>query len=210
VLLIKYREPPLTLEKSSRLITFLHHFLKVIPIIPTTTTIHKISFPLGTLVEDMILTLSTQQPAIWIISIQFLLSCLRSASQQYIYQAGVTTPVILSVIKHVLLEFTKLPSTSMTLIQEKCFSVGKELLDLFLIRDHTTVEDTSTQQKFNAIGTISYYDVIHSVSLGSRTMKKMAYVSFVCLYIVSRVIWALFKCNEHSCNYSTTTFHCQS
>jgi hypothetical protein len=160
VLLIKYREPPLTLEKSSRLITFLHHFLKAIPIIPSTGT-QKITFPLGTLVEDMTLTLSTQQPAIWIISIQFLLSCLRSAPQQHIYQAGVTTPVILSVIKHVLLELTRLPSTNMTPIQEKCFSVGKELMDLFLIRDHT-IEDT---QKFNSIGTISYYDVIHSVSL---------------------------------------------
>lgn len=166
VLLIKYREPPLTLEKASRLITFLHHFLKVIPIIPVTQT-HKITFPLGKLVEDMTLTLSTQQPAIWIISIQFLLSCLRSAPQQYIYQAGVTTPVILSVIKHVLLELTRLPFTAMTSMQEKCFSVGKELLDLFLIREHTS-EETAPQQKFSAIGTISYYDVIHSVSCSSK------------------------------------------
>ncbi|KAI9481474.1 MAG: hypothetical protein EXX96DRAFT_566905 [Benjaminiella poitrasii] len=153
VILLKYREPPLTLEKTSRLITFLHHVLKAIPIIPT----NKIGFPLGSLIEDLSLTLSTQQPHIWIITIQFMLSCLRSAPQQYIYQSGLTTPVILSVIKHVLLELTRLPSTDMTPMQEKSFSVGKELLDLFLIRDNT--EDNKMT---NGIGTISYYDVIHS------------------------------------------------
>ncbi|KAI7901563.1 uncharacterized protein BX663DRAFT_513291 [Cokeromyces recurvatus] len=153
VILLKYREPPLTLEKNSRLITFLHHVLKIIPIIPT----NKTSFPLGSLIEDLTLTLSTQQPHIWIITIQFMLSCLRSAPQQTIYQSGVTTPVILSIIKHILLELTRLPYMDMTPMQEKCFSVGKELLDLFLIRDNN-----KDNKLMIGIGTISYYDVIYS------------------------------------------------
>lgn len=160
--MLKYREPPLTFEKTSRLIAFLHHVLKVIPIIPTATA--KTGFPLGSLVEDMTLTLSTQQPAIWIITIQFMLSCLRSAPQQYIYHAGVTTPVILSVIKHILLEITRLPYNGMSSIQEKCFTVGKELLDLFLIRDNAATEELKICKKFIGIGTISYYDVVYSVS----------------------------------------------
>lgn len=160
--MLKYREPPLTFEKTSRLIAFLHHVLRVIPIIPTATA--KTGFPLGSLVEDMTLTLSTQQPAIWIITIQFILSCLRSAPQQYIYHAGVTTPVILSVIKHILLGITRLPYNDMSDIQKKCFTVGKELLDLFLIRDIAVAEELKTSKKFIGIGTISYYDVVYSVS----------------------------------------------
>ncbi|GAN05157.1 hypothetical protein MAM1_0083c04626 [Mucor ambiguus] len=160
VIMLKYREPPITFEKTSRLVTFLHHVLKAIPIIPTTTA--KTGFPLGSLVEDMTLTLSTQQPAIWIITIQFMLSCLRSAPQQYIYHSGVTTPVILSVIKHVLLEVTRLPHNDMSPIQEKCFAVGKELLDLFLIRDNAATEELKISKKFIGIGTISYYDVVYS------------------------------------------------
>lgn len=153
--MLKYREPPLTLEKTTRLITFLHHVLKVIPITPSA---NKTGFPLGSLLEDMTLTLSTQQPHIWIISIQFLLSCLKSASQQHIYHAGVTTPVILSVIKHVLLELTRLPFKNMTSDQETCFALGKDLLDLFLVRD----DNQHNTQKLNA-SHLSFYDVIHSV-----------------------------------------------
>ncbi|CEP17288.1 hypothetical protein [Parasitella parasitica] len=160
VIMLKYREPPITFEKTSRLITFLHHVLKAIPIIPTATV--KTGFPLGSLVEDMALTLSTQQPAIWIITIQFMLSCLRSAPQQHIYHSGVTTPIILSVIKHILLELTRLPYNDMSNIQEKCFLVGKELLDLFLIRDNAANDELKIPKKFTGIGTISYYDVVYS------------------------------------------------
>lgn len=155
--MLKYREPPLSLEKTTRLITFLHHVLKIIPIAPT---VSKTGFPLGSLLEDMTLTLSTQQPHIWIVSIQFLLSCLKSASQQQIYHAGVTTPVILIVIKHVLLELTRLPYTNIKDDQETCFAVGKSLLDFFLVRD----DEQYSSQKLNSIH-VSFYDVIHSVSL---------------------------------------------
>jgi hypothetical protein len=49
-------------------------------------------------------------------------------------------------------------------IQEKCFTVGKELLDLFLIRDNAATEELKISKKFIGIGTISYYDVVYSVS----------------------------------------------
>ncbi|KAG1151478.1 hypothetical protein G6F37_000970 [Rhizopus arrhizus] len=150
VIMIKYREPPLTLEKTYRLITFLHHILKEIPI-----TANAGGFPLGSVIEDLSLTLSlkpnTQSYSIWIITIQFMLSCLKSTPQNHI-----TTPVILSVIKEVLLEMIRLPEKDMSPIEQKCFSVGKELLDLFFIRK----EDGLVQGI--GYGTISYYDVIYS------------------------------------------------
>lgn len=150
--MIKYREPPLTPEKTYRLITFLHHTLKEIPI-----TANAGGFPLGSVIEDLSLTLSlkpnTQSYSIWIITIQFMLSCLKSTPQNHI-----TTPVILSVIKEVLLEMIRLPEKDMSPIEQKCFSVGKELLDLFFIRK----EDGLVQSV--GYGIISYYDVIYSVS----------------------------------------------
>ncbi|OBZ83488.1 Mediator of RNA polymerase II transcription subunit 23 [Choanephora cucurbitarum] len=164
VIMLKYREPPLTLEKASRLITFLHHVLKLVPVTPALNTPQK-PFPLGLLLEDITLTLSTLQPAIWIITIQFMLSCLRSTPQLH---TAITTPVVLSIIKHVLLELTRLPSTNMNYMQEKSFLVGKELLDLFLIRNghnehdvNITVVAGSSQSKSTGIA-ISYYDVVYS------------------------------------------------
>ncbi|KAI8352505.1 mediator complex subunit 23-domain-containing protein [Blakeslea trispora] len=159
--MLKYREPPLTLEKTSRLLTFIHHVLKLVPVTPSLNTPQK-PFPLGLLLEDLALTLSTLQPAIWIITIQFMLSCLKSTSQHY---AVITTPVVLSIIKHVLLELTRLPSTDMNPMQEKCFLVGKELLDLFLIRNYQNEHDFVTigSAQSKSIGTaISYYDVVYS------------------------------------------------
>lgn len=164
--LAKYKEPPFTLEKASRLVTFLHHVLRVIPIIPT----KKGSvFPLGVLIEEITPTLSLappQQPA-WIVITQFLLSCLRSCPQQAIFNAGCTTPMFLSLVKQVVLELSKLPSKSTNKLQEKCFSVGKELLDLFLIRDSALTEEmiessNTLTSDFVGVGTLSYYDIIYS------------------------------------------------
>lgn len=167
--LAKYKEPPFTLEKASRLVTFLHHVLRVIPIIPTKK---GNVFPLGVLIEEITPTLSLAPPqqSAWIVVAQFLLSCLRSCPQQAIFNAGCTTPMFLGFVKQVVLELSKLPSKSTNKLQEKCFSVGKELLDLFLIRDSALTEemiessDTLTSD-FVGVGTLSYYDIIYSVSV---------------------------------------------
>jgi hypothetical protein len=184
--MLKYREPPLTFEKTSRLITFLHHLLKVMPInSKNTATI----FPLGTFIEDITPTLSTQQQSSWIIIIQFMLSCFRSCPQQYIYNSGVTTPILLIVVKQVLVELAKLPSQKMKPIEEKCFLVGKELLDLLLVRD-TAITDEMLENSntltpsFIGVGTLSYYDVIYSVSVLRKSYPVKAYMpnlSFVLL-----------------------------
>lgn len=166
--LAKYKEPPFTLEKASRLITFLHHILRAIPIIPSKK---GNVFPLGVLIEEITPTLTLAPPlqSTWIVIVQFLLSCLRSCSQQSILNAGCTTPIFLGLVKQTILELSKLPSKSTNQLQEKCFSVGKELLDLFLIRDNALTEemiessDTLTSD-FVGVGTLSYYDIIYSVS----------------------------------------------
>lgn len=180
---MKLREPPLTLEKTYRVITFLHYVLKEIPI--TTTNSSNSGFPLGPVIKDLSLALSLRSNtphvySIWIIIIQFMLSCLKSVPQQTLFHAGVTTPVILGVIKQVLLGMTSLPEKNMNLIQQKCFSVGRELLNLFLIRDPSVVKESddmdmdSSIQNFtatsgnnnnnNSMSAISFYDVIYSVS----------------------------------------------
>lgn len=168
--MLKYREPPITQEKTSRLFTFLHHLLKVIPLASTMTTKHTI-FPLGAFLEDITptLSLSSSLQSSWIVIIQFILSCFRSCPEQYIYNSGVTAPILLGIVKQVLLEITRLPPKDMDPLQDKCFMVGKELLDLLLIRDNTLLEemlensDTLTAD-FIGIGTLTYYDVIYSVS----------------------------------------------
>jgi hypothetical protein len=174
--MLKYREPPINLAKTLRLLTFLHHLLRVLPISSKGSLSHQHSFPLGALIEDLALTLSLETTphnpsahSIWIVTIQFMMSCLRSEAQQHIYNAGVTTPVILGVIKHVLLEMTRLPPKEMDSLQEKCFIVGRELLDLFLIRDTATynrnIEGNMPSTKTAGLGTISYFDVIYSASI---------------------------------------------
>lgn len=147
--------------------------------------IHQQTFPLGQLFEDLTATLSlrpvpNQNPSalsIWIVTVQFMLSCLRSSSQQALYNAGITTPVILGIIKHILLELTRLPSDNMDPLQKQCFKVGKEMLDIFLIRDPNQAgvsEQSSTlkhqpllaasQSGTPSVGTVTFYDVIKSVS----------------------------------------------
>ncbi|CEI94172.1 hypothetical protein RMCBS344292_08393 [Rhizopus microsporus] len=179
-IIMKLREPPLTLEKTYRVITFLHYVLKEIPI--TTTNSSNSGFPLGPVIKDLSLALSLRSNtphvySIWIIIIQFMLSCLKSVPQQTLFHAGVTTPVILGVIKQVLLGMTSLPEKNMNLIQQKCFSVGRELLNLFLIRDPSVVKEsddmdmdssiqnftaTSSNNNNNSMSAISFYDVIYS------------------------------------------------
>lgn len=129
--------------------------------------------------EDISSTLSTS-PSLqssWIISLQFILSCFRSCPEQYIYNSGVTAPILLGIVKQLLLEMTQLPSKDMDPLEEKCFLVGKELLDLLLVRDHGITEemlensDTLTAD-FIGIGSLTYYDVIYSV----KHEKKNTYI----------------------------------
>ncbi|KAI8145206.1 mediator complex subunit 23-domain-containing protein [Fennellomyces sp. T-0311] len=199
VIMLKYREPPLTLVKTTRLLAFLNHLLMTTPITPKSTSggtgypsyhhshnqQQQQPFPLGQLFEDLTLTLSLRTtPAnnssvpllIWVVTIQFMLSCLRNNSPQALYNAGVATPVILGIIKHILLELTRLPATNMNSAQKKCFAVGKQMLDLFLIRDQplsslgpngqSSPEDQSptavTPSAGSSIGNVSYYDVVYS------------------------------------------------
>lgn len=190
--MLKYREPPLTLEKTSRLITFLHYLLKVIPINNNNKNTAML-FPLGIFIEDITPTLSTtpQQQSSWIIIIQFMLSCFRSCPQQYIYNSGVTTPILLIIVKQVLLELAKLPPTKdMKPIQEKCFLVGKELLDLLLIRDTALTDEilensNTLTPNFVGLGTLSYYDVIYSVSCNRCNDKLHENNFFFSLFLVS-------------------------
>jgi hypothetical protein len=157
----------------------MHHILKVIPI-TTSSTSKGTTFPLGCFMEDITPTLSlipTQQSS-WIIIIQFMLSCFRSSPQQYIYNAGVTTPILLSIIKQILLEMARLPSKDMNPLQEKCFLVGKELLDLLLIRDNALTEEilessNTLTPNFIGLGTLSYYDVIYSVRKNKPLVKAV-------------------------------------
>lgn len=198
-----YREPPVTIAKTVRLLTFLNNLLRIIPINPKKASpgagaMHPAAnaaanqpFPLGQLFEDLTLTLSLATPSalpVWVVTIQFMLSCLRTNSQQALSKAGITTPIILGIIKHVLLELTRLPPTDMDVLQKQCFSVGKQLLDLFLVRDHLhqqqqqqqpqqqqQQQQPQKQQPFSAnnearkpttgIGNVSYYDVVYSVSI---------------------------------------------
>ena len=118
-------------------------------------------FPLGQLFEDLTLTLSLRNAQtapnnnnnnnnnsvpylIWVVTLQFMLSCLRNNSPQALYNAGIATPVILGIIKHILLELTRLPATNMTTAQKKCFVVGKQMLDIFLVHDTPSSSSTST------------------------------------------------------------------
>lgn len=167
--MLKYREPPLTVAKTSHLLTFLHHLLILVPISANTNTP---SFPLSQLFEDLGMTLTlrpTQQNPfayqIWIMNLQFMLSCIKGIEPQALYNAGITAPVVLGIIKHVLLELTRLP-IEVNSIQQKCFDIGKELLDTFLLKDAQSekLSSSSSVPKFNAIPKVSYYDIIFSVS----------------------------------------------
>jgi hypothetical protein len=171
ILMLKYREPPLTVVKTSHLLTFLHHLLILVPI---TSTPNAPTFPLSQLFEDLGMTLTlrpTQQfpfaYQIWIMNLQFMLSCIKGVAPQALYNAGITTPVVLGIIKHVLLELTRLP-IEVNSIQQKCFDMGKELLDTFLLKDtqseNSATSATSSGSKTNVIPKVSYYDIIFSVS----------------------------------------------
>ncbi|KAI9313693.1 mediator complex subunit 23-domain-containing protein [Dichotomocladium elegans] len=243
VIMLKYREPPLTLVKATRLMAFLNHLLAIVPVTPrgdplspgggavvagtpaagtysgpvvvtptptaavtsasmsptVPTVITGMPFPLGQLFEDLTLTLSLRPVppsnssltySIWIVTIQFMLSCLRSNSTQALYNAGIATPTILRIIKHILLELTCLPGTNMNDLQKQCFLLGKQMLDLFLVREqkqqqqqqqqqHGTITypllsfeqqqqhpsvntNTNPTSSVSGIGTVSYYDVVHS------------------------------------------------
>lgn len=190
------------------MLTFLHHLLQIIPISPKsnglrsvspapTSAMHQQTFPLGQLFEDLTTTLSlrpvpNQNPSalsIWIVTVQFMLSCLRSSSQQALYNAGITTPVILGIIKHILLELTRLPSENMDPLQRQCFKVGKEMLDIFLIRDpgqsgaaeqpvalkHQPLL-TASQSATPSVGTVTFYDVIKSVSSVARLNSLVFFI----------------------------------
>ncbi|KAL0075593.1 mediator complex subunit 23-domain-containing protein [Phycomyces blakesleeanus] len=189
-ILLKYREPPLTLVKTTRLMTFLHHLLLLTPIPanPTSLNTHNTpsitaqnsasqTFPLGLLFEDLTQTLSLRPASAqnsspmstWIVTIHFMLSCLRSNTPQAIHQAGVTTPVTLSIIKHILLELTRLQATDMSSLQIQCFQTGKKILDFFLLRPTTDTEGSDLKnsesipgQGFGSQGVVSYFDVIYS------------------------------------------------
>ncbi|KAI9013358.1 mediator complex subunit 23-domain-containing protein [Phycomyces nitens] len=190
-ILLKYREPPLTLVKTTRLMTFLHHLLLLMPIIanpaslnthstPSITTQTSASpqtFPLGLLFEDLTQTLSLRPVSphnpspmsTWIVTIHFMLSCLRSNPLPAIHQAGVTTPVTLSIIKHILLELTRLPATDMTSLQIQCFQTGKKMLDFFLLRSAPDTDGSEQRtsepiagQSFGSQGVVSFFDVIYS------------------------------------------------
>ncbi|CDS02982.1 hypothetical protein LRAMOSA00384 [Lichtheimia ramosa] len=179
VIMLKYREPPLTLVKTTRLMAFLNHLLTIVPVTPKASTgstghgsLTNTPFPLGQLFEDLTLTLSLRPApgnnksltlSIWVVTIQFMLSCLKSNSQQALYNAGIATPAILGIIKHILLELTRLPATNMDPLQQQCFSLGKQMLDLFLVREHPTPSsDQNTASVPIGIGSVSYYDVIVS------------------------------------------------
>jgi hypothetical protein len=175
--MLKYREPPLTVAKTSHLLTFLHHLLILVPISANTNTP---SFPLSQLFEDLGMTLTlrpTQQNPfayqIWIMNLQFMLSCIKGIEPQALYNAGITAPVVLGIIKHVLLELTRLP-IEVNSIQQKCFDIGKELLDTFLLKDAQSekLSSSSSVPKFNAIPKVSYYDIIFSVS-SSRPILQL-------------------------------------
>ncbi|CAO3590219.1 unnamed protein product [Absidia cylindrospora] len=118
-----------------------------------------------------------------------MLSCLRNNEPVHLYNAGVTTPVILGIIKHILLELTQLagitssgPPTAndgqLNVLRQTCFDTGKEMLELFLVRPEAngggSTQDSSTTNSCDThipkplssapspIGTVSYYDVIYS------------------------------------------------
>ncbi|KAG0165442.1 hypothetical protein DFQ30_008459 [Apophysomyces sp. BC1015] len=164
----KYRDPPLTLVRTTRLIMFLHHLIRLAPTYTTQQQQHQqqqqqqYAVPLGQLFEDFTLALSLRSQShvalsTWIVAIQFMLSCLHS-NQLHALQhnaGGITTPIILKIIKHVLLELTLLPTTDMDSLQSQCFNVGKELLDQFLVREPNNNSD-------NSQGIVSFYDVISS------------------------------------------------
>lgn len=180
-ILSKYGEPPITQEKTSRLFTFLHHLLKAIPLASSskTSTSKQLLFPLGVLIEDIapFLSLNTSLQSSWIMTLQFILSCFRSCPEQHIYHSGVTPPILLGLIKQVLIEFTALPTKiDVNPLEHKCFLVGKELLDLLLIRDYAITEDMlensdTLTEDFSGIGSLTYYDVIYSVSTPSNYDK---------------------------------------
>lgn len=189
--MLKYRESPITLEKTTRLLTFLHHILKVIPLSNSAITVAKnTNFPLGTFLEEItpVLSLSPGLQPSWIITIQFIMSCFRSCPQPQTFNSSVTTPIILSIVKQVLLEMTKLPCKDLNPLQYKCFTVGKELLDMFLIRDTSINEkilensDTLTTY-FVGIGSLTYYDVIYSVS--KIYIYKPVWIFFIYKIVIS-------------------------
>lgn len=196
--MLKYREPPITLEKTSRLITFLHHLLKVIPLSnatsTTTTTAKNTIFPLGTFLEEVtpVLSLTPALQSSWIIIIQFILSCFRSCLQNQIFNSGVTTAILLSMVKQVLLEMTRLSSKEMNSLELKCFTVGKELFDLFLIRDTRIDEkmlensDTLTSD-FVGVGSLTYYDIIYSVSQFVHIKDDRLFIQ-IYFFLVPRII----------------------
>ncbi|KAI9262582.1 hypothetical protein EDC94DRAFT_659447 [Helicostylum pulchrum] len=169
-IMIKYRESPITLEKTTRLLSFLHHILKVIPLSNSTTTATKNSiFPLGIFLEDItpVLSLAPTSQHSWIIILQFIMSCFRTCPQQQIFNSGVTMPILLGMVKQVLLEMTRLPAKDSNPVQIKCFNVGKELFDMLLIRengiDEKMLENSDTLTlDFVGVGSLTYYDVIYS------------------------------------------------
>lgn len=202
--MLKYREPPLTLVKTTRLMAFLNHLLTIVPVTPKASTgstghgsLTNTPFPLGQLFEDLTLTLSLRPApgnnksltlSIWVVTIQFMLSCLKSNSQQALYNAGIATPAILGIIKHILLELTRLPATNMDPLQQQCFSLGKQMLDLFLVREHPTPSsDQNTASVPIGIGSVSYYDVIVSVRMSFTSCTIMMTDRNI---IVSRTLWS--------------------
>ncbi len=203
----------MTLEKTSRLITFIHHILKAVPIVANSNNKNNV-FPLGVFIEEITPTLSltpsTNQSS-WIIMIQFLLSCLRSCPQQSIFNAGCTTPILLGIVKHIILELDKLPTKYTNSLQEKCFLVGKELLDLFLIRDNSLTEEileasNTLNSDFIGVGTLSYFDVIYSVSF----LIICTFIKLNNIYcVVSRIIWSFFKYHAYI-NYCDSSFDFKS
>jgi hypothetical protein len=168
ILMLKYREPPLTVAKTSHLLTFLHHLLILVPI---SSNGANPTFPLSQLFEDLGMTLTLrptpQNPfayQIWIMNLQFMLSCIKQVEPQALYNAGITTPVVLGIIKHVLLELTRLPIDA-NAIQQKCFDIGKEFLDTFLLKQTSEEAPTvSAIPRNNVLPNVSYYDIIFSVS----------------------------------------------
>ncbi|KAM3581516.1 hypothetical protein VKS41_006346 [Umbelopsis sp. WA50703] len=166
ILMLKYREPPLTVAKTSHLLTFLHHLLILVPI---SSNGANPTFPLSQLFEDLGMTLTLrptpQNPfayQIWIMNLQFMLSCIKQVEPQALYNAGITTPVVLGIIKHVLLELTRLPIDA-NAIQQKCFDIGKEFLDTFLLKQTSEEAPTvSAIPRNNVLPNVSYYDIIFS------------------------------------------------
>ncbi|KAI7862073.1 mediator complex subunit 23-domain-containing protein [Spinellus fusiger] len=186
IILQIYREPPFTLVKTTRLMTFLHHLLSQVPITPTTglSGTHSVSlagqsamlfhpFPLGQLLEDLLPTLSLrsispQNPhalSIWIVTLYFMLSCLQSNPPQAVLQAGVSSAVILAVIKHLLTELTDLPATDLSSLQIQCFQAGQKILDFFMLRSNGGSESGGKGGETTNVtspGLVSFYDVIYS------------------------------------------------